>query len=47
MEVEIEIKIEVEIEGNRLVADGRVPCGGIEPSALSLELVRPSGPVDL
>jgi hypothetical protein len=41
MEVEIEIKIEVEIEieieGNRLVADGRVPCGGIEPSALSLE----------
>ena len=37
IEVEIEVEIEIEIEGNRLVADGRVPCGGIEPSALSLE----------
>ena len=31
IEVEIEVEIEIEIEGNRLVADGRVPCGGIEP----------------
>ncbi|WP_416177942.1 hypothetical protein [Dialister sp.] len=37
IKIEVEIEIEIEIEGNRLVADGRVPCGGIEPSALSLE----------